>query len=109
MGHIRADGSSGKVEHRVDRDAEAAQILLDAAQSCFHAESTVTDVPEGGIEDLDPVAPFVPFLHAERIESTSTIAAGRGRAGINLSMAVRASRALTFKPFAGWVGPKGTG
>jgi len=66
MVHIRADGSSGKVEHRVDRDAEAAQLLLDAAQSCFHAASTVPDVPEGGLEDLDPVAPFVPFLHAEQ-------------------------------------------
>jgi len=103
-GHAR----SGKVEHRVDGIAEAGQLLLDAAQSGLEATPSVAHVPKGAFENLRPILPLVPFLHAEqdRVHVDHRERTG-GRMNQPFGGRGARARARMFKPDGGWVGKKG--
>jgi hypothetical protein len=66
MAHVRACGRSGKVEYSIDRDSEAGEVLLDAAQPRLESPTVVPDLAEGTLEDLHPVPPLVTLLNAEQ-------------------------------------------
>jgi len=66
MSEVRTDGRSGTVEHGVRGHHQSVQFLLDASKAGFEPVAAVAHLPQGVLEDLGPVPPLVPFLHAQQ-------------------------------------------